>query len=869
MFNRLLNRIIRATLGKHVAMLKARFIDPLISNSDRDDFILSSSSSKKSSVSLPKEIEIPVVYGRCRMQCHVIWADKVVSIRDEEDSSGSSYVYVKSFAVGICRGPIFNIGHILVNGQNIGIQKNIRIRVYYGTEDQTVDPLIAMRLQHLSTPYKGLAYIVIQNFPASDYSPSIKVEAEISGIYDAEYRRRYAMDAINLIGNGEFTYDTLSNTRYLECPEGAGTCQRRDYFQINEYHTAGSADVIVSLHELKRAMPGIRWVCVTVYWFATTYDIKDADIRPGVEFRGDHTATNPVTWVVSKYTRDTAELIKKDANGKLIYTGTAGTICVDRIVSTLKQRGYKVMLKPILLVNREDKPWSGKMVCNASDVSNFFNKEEGYNNFITHYARVHSGLLDAFLIGSELVSLTSCRDNDGNFVAIKELKKLADIVRVLIPGNVMVSYAAHWLEYHHTDGGWYNLDPLWSDPNIHFIGINNYMPLTEDTTSSYDIEYLIKCFDSGEGYDYFYEYTDSGKKKRPLAEKYAWKNIEWWWSNLHYNPDGAVTSWIPESKKIWFTEYGFPSVHLATNKPSAFLPSDETSSLPIHSNGKLDFRMQKVAICAMEKRWQDSKCVQRKFLQSWDARPYPTWPERLDAWNDTEMWEKGHDVQGKFDTCYLAIIIEDLCERAQIPKDKVVTSELIDKTDGFFILQNSTCEEIIQQLKEIFLFDIVEDDGKIHFISRKNGKKVPIPVEHILRGGGSFKASKICEFNEIQRYAISFINTTFTYDKDIMQYNSESKTRSLSLLYEANLVINRVCGKHLLKKIVENSFAYLRQYEICMGLSLHIMPSDILIVKIGGGEVSLRVIMAVRYEHHLYLFCYEENIVKNLPFDEE
>ena len=41
-----------------------------------------------------------------------------------------------------------------------------------------------------------------------------------------------------------------------------------------------------------------------------------------------------------------------------------------------------------------------------------------------------------------------------------------------------VTYAADWSEYHHTAGGWYNLDPLWASSNIDVIGIDAYFPLT-------------------------------------------------------------------------------------------------------------------------------------------------------------------------------------------------------------------------------------------------------------------------------------------------------------------------------------------------------------------------------------------------------
>ncbi|XVN43338.1 MAG: glycoside hydrolase TIM-barrel-like domain-containing protein [Candidatus Rickettsia vulgarisii] len=105
-----------------------------------------------------------------------------------------------------------------------------------------------------------------------------------------------------------------------------------------------------------------------------------------------------------------------------------------------------------------DKPWRGHLSGNADSVASFFNKEEGYNNFILHYARLVKDYVDAFIIGSELIGLTKIKDQDNNFPAVIELVNLAKLVKNIVGSNVLVTYAADWSEYHHTTGGWYNMD---------------------------------------------------------------------------------------------------------------------------------------------------------------------------------------------------------------------------------------------------------------------------------------------------------------------------------------------------------------------------------------------------------------------------
>ena len=118
------------------------------------------------------------------------------------------------------------------------------------------------------------------------------------------------------------------------------------------------------------------------------------------------------------------------------------------------------MFNPMFFLDVPQKPWRGKLTCEAEYISRFFQREHGYNDFIIHYANLVKDHVDVFLIGSELIGLTKI--NIANtFPAVDELIKLAHAVKQIVGPNVLVSYAADWSEYHHTDGGWFNLDPLW------------------------------------------------------------------------------------------------------------------------------------------------------------------------------------------------------------------------------------------------------------------------------------------------------------------------------------------------------------------------------------------------------------------------
>ena len=141
--------------------------------------------------------------------------------------------------------------------------------------------------------------------------------------------------------------------------------------------------------------------------------------------------------------------------------------------------------------------------------------------------------------------------------------------------------------------------------------------------------------------------------------------MEWFWKNEHYNSNGTQTEWIPKSKKIWFTEYGFPSVDCCTNQPNVFYSVGSLdSAFPRHSSGNMDFKAQRIAIKATELAWQNSDFVENKFLYTWDARPYPYFPNLSNVWADAGCWKYGHFLNGKSGSSMLSNVIAYLCHVA-------------------------------------------------------------------------------------------------------------------------------------------------------------------------------------------------------------
>ncbi|MBF9057284.1 hypothetical protein HKCCA1065_11855 [Rhodobacterales bacterium HKCCA1065] len=187
--------------------------------------------------------------------------------------------------------------------------------------------------------------------------------------------------------------------------------------------------------------------------------------------------------------------------------------------------------------------------------------EWSYRRFILHNAALcaAAGGVEAFSIGSEMRGLTSLRDRVG-FPAVTALRALLAEVRLILP-EAKLGYSADWSEYfgHQPQDGtgdvFFNLDPLWSDPALDYVGIDNYMPLADWRDGAdhldaqiYDseknISYLQANIEGGEGYDWFYASpADRDAQNRStitdgLANKpwvFRYKDMRNWWANPHFD----------------------------------------------------------------------------------------------------------------------------------------------------------------------------------------------------------------------------------------------------------------------------------------------------------------------------------------------
>jgi hypothetical protein len=732
---------------------------------------------------------IPRVFGRVRVAGQLIWATRFKETATNVSSGGkglggpkvtvTDYAYSISFAVGLCEGIAARIGRVWADGTLIDLSQ-FTTRFYSGSETQTADPLIEEVEGTGNTPaYRGLCYMVFEDMALAAFGnriPQLQFEV-IRAISDSDPAAlENVLTAVAIIpGAGEFVYATDIVT--ADAGEGTTVAQ-------NAHNAAGVADWSASLDELQALAPNIAAASLVVGWFGDDLRCAHTLIKPGVEIAKKK--TYPETWSVDGVARTDAHLVSL-SGGVPAYGGTPSDASVVSAIRDMNARGIAVMFCPFLFMDipsgnalgQPAYPWRGRIACDpasdktsaaATEVTAFFGSaavgdftvvgtdvtytgatDWGWRRMVLHYAHLcaAAGGVESFLIGSELKGLTQVRDSATTYPGVAALKTLAADVRTILP-TTKIGYAADWSEYNNHQTGdapgavLFNLDPLWSDTHIDFIGIDNYMPLADwrdgtehrdynanGPTSIYDRAYLAANIRGGEDYDWYYASdADRAAQTRTtitdgVGKQWVWraKDLWGWWNNLHYDrPAGSEsaghTSWSVGAKPIRFCELGCPAVDKGANQPNVFVdPKSSESALPYFSAGTRDDLIQRRVLEAHLNFWADPSnnpsMVERIHVWSWDARPFPFFPAYSNVWGDAADYTLGHWLNGRLG----AVLLPDLV--AELSGDVAAdVSNLTGLVTGYAVTDTMSPRDALSPLSVAFQFDAVESEGEIKFVSR-------------------------------------------------------------------------------------------------------------------------------------------------------
>lgn len=741
---------------------------------------------------------IPIVYGRMRLTGQVIWASRFTEHEETETAGGKGgpsvtrYRYTVSLAVGLCEGPVARVGRVWANGAELDLSR-VTMRVHAGSEDQLPDGLIeAIEPAGEAPAYRGLAYAVFEDLPLEDYGnliPNLAFEVIAAGPEEEDGLEQRVEGVCLIPASGEFAYAGTPVMR--KTGEGAEAAE-------NVHTRRAATDMEAALDDLAASLPQVKSVALVTAWFGSDLRCGDCEIRPGVETRLKD--TRPLIWRSAGQSRATAWLVS-EIDGSPAYGGTPSDETVIAAIRALKSRGWQVTLYPFILMDvpagnglsdpyggaeQGAYPWRGRITCHpapgqagSSDktvtageqVAAFFGSvtasdfavsgeqvdysgpaEWRFSRFILHHGALAkaAGGVEAFLIGSEMRALTTVRDGAVSYPSVARLKALAGEARALLGPDVKLSYAADWSEYwgHQPSDGsndrLFHLDPLWSDSEIDFVGIDWYAPLADwrDGTvhadaqagwkSIHDPAYLAANVEGGEGYDWYYasEEDRAAQRRTPIADSahgedfiFRYKDVRGWWASPHHDRPGGVrsaspTGWVPEMKPIRFVELGCPAVDKGANQPNVFIdPKSSESVAPYFSDRRRDDLMQRRFIEALIGYWRDNNPASSVYggpmldlahsqVWTWDARPFPEFPALDTVWSDGGNWRLGHWLTGRAGQSSLARIVAGIAERCGL--DTLDVTALDGLVAGFVIDRAERGRDVLSRLGAVFGFDLVD-----------------------------------------------------------------------------------------------------------------------------------------------------------------
>ncbi|MFW6077402.1 MAG: baseplate multidomain protein megatron, partial [Hyphomicrobiales bacterium] len=770
------------------------------------------------------------LFGRSRLAGQMIWATRFEEEISKETTGGgkgfsgpkvttTTYAYYANFAVALCEGPVTRIGRIWMDGRELD-QTQATVRSYLGTEDQSADSLIVAKEGADNAPaYRGVAYVVFERLPLEEYGNRMPVVT--AEVFRAVGDLDPLVKGVALIpGSTEFGYEPAEVTRKI----AAGS-----YAAENRHTTIAKSDFAASLDLLQDVAPNAGLVNLVAAWFGDDLRASHCTIRPKVENATKETrkAGSTFPWTVAGLTRSTAEVMSQ-IDGGPAFGGSPNDASLIAGIQDLKARGLRVMVYPFIMMdippdnalpdpysdNAGDTgqaayPWRGRITVSPAagfagspdksaaagdQVSDFLGTasaadfsgssgttvtytgpaEWSYRRFILHMAKICqlAGGVDLFCIGSEMLGMTRARDGATSYPFVAGLIDLAGEVRSMLPA-ARIGYAADWSEYHshRPDDGTgdvlFNLDPLWSAPDVDFIGIDNYLPLADwrdgtehldyssnGPTTIYDADYLKGNIEGGEYYDWYYP-AAGGTGNEPSPERLAQSRIEivdgdpaaehWvfrqkdmknWWSNAHHDRpggtrSGSATSWTPESKPVIFTELGCPAVDKGANQPNVFFdPKSSESFLPYFSSGARDDAMQRAFLEASISYWEDvannpdSSVYAGRMIEtastciwSWDARMAPSFPDDEATWADAPNWELGHWISGRLGAASGAETFAAIMEAYGFADYSVEPLGAV--VDGVLIDRIMSARDVVDAIVPAYFAYAVESQGAIRFRSRR------------------------------------------------------------------------------------------------------------------------------------------------------
>ncbi|CAN7207604.1 hypothetical protein EXN32_22820 [Agrobacterium tumefaciens] len=730
------------------------------------------------------------LYGAARIGGTLIWATRFEESVEVQRRGGKgnrgpkveTFRYFANVAIGLCEGEAARVRRVWADGREVDLSA-VEMRFYPGSETQLPDPLIEAKQGAGNAPaFRGLAYVVFERLPLDGFGnriPLMQFE-----VVRPVGRLEKSIRAITVIpGATEHGYATAQVSERTGI--GQSRIMNRNGLTASTDWGAAIDELLDLCPNLESVALVVSWFGTDMragecrILPGVEVGGRDGETMPWSVAGLSRDEAHPVSH------HGGGPAYGGTPNDESVLQAIA-----DLRARGLRVCLYPFVMMDVPIGNGLPDPygkseqdayaWRGRITCfpapgraGSADrtagvraqVSAFCNRDEGYRRMVLHYAALaaRAGGVDAFLIGSELRGLTALRDENDAFPFVEELVRLAGDVRAILGPAVKLTYAADWSEYfghQPADGSgdvFFHLDPLWASPNIDAIGIDNYMPLSDwrdgdaangnldGMTGPDDVSAFRRAITAGEGFDWYYasDADRAARRRTPITDGlkgkpwvFRYKDLRNWWGNLHYDrvrgvEKTAPTAWAPRSKPVWFTELGCPAVDKSATRPNVFPdPKSAENAFPYFSRRNRADSQQRRFLEAHLDHWGkgDAAMVDanRVYLWTWDARPFPAFPQNSAAWSDGANWRTGHWLNGRLGTATLADAIAAILTDHGFSDFDV--SAVSGDLGGYVQGDVTSARNLLEPLMAAFQVDVAEDGGTLRFRSRNTAV---LPVRDI------------------------------------------------------------------------------------------------------------------------------------------
>ena len=341
-------------------------------------------------------------------------------------------------------------------------------------------------------------------------------------------------------------------------------------------------------------------------------------------------------------------------------------------------------------------------------------------------------------------------------------------MKSVLGAETKVSYAADWSEYfghQPTDGSgdvFFHLDPLWADAHVDFVGIDNYMPLSDwrdgddhldaaTWDSGRDAAYLRANIAGGEYFDWYY--ASDADRDAQVRSGHQRRHL---WQALGVPPQGhrrlvGEPAFRPAGRRRKRNADRLGAGGQADLVRRDRLPGGGQGTEPAQRLSRSEvFGEPPAALFERRARRPRPAAFHRRgawvlepgrsrllrttptrspsvyggrmvdhaaiHLWTWDARPYPAFPLLTDVWSDGANWETGHWLNGRLGAPTAESLVAQIL--ADYGTTAATVGDLDGTVDGYLIDQVMSARDAIEPLSRLLAFEAAESGDVFRFVRR-------------------------------------------------------------------------------------------------------------------------------------------------------